>query len=430
MAGPTGIVLLLTGLVKTWSVARAGVDFPSMYVMGMGIVTGTNIYEPSLTATFPARYGVVQPAGMFYPPATGFTMLPFALFPYGTAKTLWFLVMAAALVFGVRALVKVGAPGSAAHVWTISTGIVLLSAAVRWGMLLLQGAPLVLGLLCLFVAALHGDRPRLALLIAAVATALKMTLALPFLGLLALHRRFGALAASMGAWVLLNALGFLRMGGGAFAMYRQSMASLESLGSVNAPDPWSNPALPRLDWTFLFYGLTHQLALSRIACLALSGAVSLWLLSEGFRAQSPPTPATSTAFVAVLVCLGSLSVYHHEYDACLFLAPALLGYFVWQRARPPLWALLLATPLTLVVLLLPLGKMREFFSERWGTLGVGLVKLSFPTAFTLALVGSIGILRWNATSRAPRAPHAPPAPPVPTPATATEAHELAKSLKV
>ncbi len=398
--GAIGVALIAAGLAKMWSVARGGVDFPSMYVMGEGVTLGRNIYDPAVALTFPGRFGVVQPAGMFYPPATGVIMAPFALLPFGVSKTLWFVLLSVSMIFGVRALVQRVAPGRPSYVWTISAGIVLLSSAVRWGMMLLQGAPLVLGLLCLFVALLHGERPRLTLIVAALATALKMTLALPFLGLLALHRRFGALAASLGAWLLLDVVGFLRMGRDSFAMYRENMGSLEALNTVNAPDPWSNPALPRLDWTFLVYGITGQLTVARLATFALSGGVALWLLFAGYRARQRPSLATSTAFLAALVCLGSLAVYHHEYDACLFLTPLLLGFFLWQKKRPPTWTLLVLAPLTLMLLLLPLGVVRGIMTDHFGTLGVGLTKLSFPVAFSLAICGSLGIIHWNARAEA------------------------------
>src|SRR6188472_3231968 len=107
LVGLVGVVLIVVGLAKMWSVAQAGVDFPSMYVMGTGIASGTNIYDPSVAATFPERFGVVRPLGMFYPPATGFALLPFALFPYTVGKTLWFLAICASLVFGVRAMIRV-----------------------------------------------------------------------------------------------------------------------------------------------------------------------------------------------------------------------------------------------------------------------------------------------------------------------------------
>src|SRR5258708_39261954 len=93
-----------------------------------------------------------------FPPATGFAMLPLALLPFAQAKILWFVIINLTLVLGIRALVRVAAPSIGPHAWMMIAGIILLSAAIRWGMMLLQGAPFVLGLLCFFVATLHKDR--------------------------------------------------------------------------------------------------------------------------------------------------------------------------------------------------------------------------------------------------------------------------------
>jgi hypothetical protein len=390
-----GALFLAAGVLVSWSVVGKGVDFPVMYVMGKGLLDGANVYLPSQTAAFVDQYDVSQ-VGMFYPPATGFTMIPLALLPYPAAKLVWFLAIEMALLFGIRALARLAAPGAAAHVWMTCAAVVLMSAAIRWGMMLLQAAPFVLGLLCLFVAALHGNRPHRAAALAILATAMKMTLAFPFLGLLVLHRRFGALVAALATWVGLNAVGFLRMGTGSFADYRQNMAQLEALNNISSPDPSRPIALPRLDWTYLFYGLSKNLPVSRIAGFALSAAVFFWLLREGLRARTPPNVTTTTLFLMPLVCLGSLCVYHHQYDACLFFAPALLAYLVLGSPRTPTWPALLLAPLLLMILLLPIGRVQGVLYGLFGLPGVTLLKLTFPTAFTLALAGSLTILHRGA----------------------------------
>ena len=177
------VIVLLLGIGASWAAGRGGVDFPSLYVIGRGVLTGTNIYAPGATADFPTVYGVDQPMGMFYPPATGFTMLPFAMLPYGVAKFLWFVVMDLVLVLGVRQLVRVAAPRAETRVWVFCAGVILLSSTLRWSMILLQGAPLVFGLLCLFIAAEHDERPRLATALAVLAVAVKMTLTAPGCGM-------------------------------------------------------------------------------------------------------------------------------------------------------------------------------------------------------------------------------------------------------
>ncbi len=388
------VAVLVAGIVSGLKTAApAGVDFASMYVMGRGIATGTNIYDSGVAATFPEQYGVMVPAGMFYPPATGFALLPFALLPYQAGKFAWTATMLLVLVLGVRSLVRSLAPKRADYVWMFCAGVLLLSSATRWAMLLLQGAPLVLGLLCWFFATLHGKQPRLSAVLAIIAVALKMTLSLPFLGLLLLCRRFGTTAASVGTWVALNGLGFLRMGRSSFHDYQASIGKLEALGDINSPDPWNLNTSPRMDWTSLFYGLSGNLPASRLATLALAGLVSLYLFVEALRIRDPLSVRSSALFLGPLVCLGSLCVYHHHYDSSLFFAPVLVLYFVfgWQHLKGlALWLLL---PILAMMLVLPVGLAQTLANMVCGERGSGLIKLAFPVFFSLALAGSLLLLR-------------------------------------
>jgi hypothetical protein len=183
------------------------------------------------------------------------------------------------------------------------------------------------------------------------------------------------------------------MGSGSFADYRQNMAHLEALDGISSPDPSRPIALPRLDWSYLFYGLSKNLPVSRIAALALGAAVFLWLVREALRVNPPANLTTTALFLPPLVCLGSLGVYHHQYDACLFFAPALLAYFVLGRPRTITWPLLLVAPLLLMILLLPIGRVQGVLESLMGLPGVTLLKLTFPVAFTMALGGCLAILR-------------------------------------
>jgi len=393
------LLVLLAGLVANWAVGRGGVDFPSMYVTGRGALTGANIYQASATEHFQELYGVERPIAMFYPPATSFMMLPFAILPYPLAKLAWLLTIDIVLITGLRALVRYAAPEAGSHVWMFTVGVVLLSSALRWGMMLLQAAPLLLGMLCWFVVVLQREQRGWATALAILAVAIKMTLSLPFLGLLLLRRRYLAACAAVSTWAALNAVGFLRMGTTAFNDYRQSVATLEAFGNINTPDPWNALSLPRLDWTYLFYGLSGNLTLAKLATLGLSGVVSLWLLKEGFFSRQPPTLQETTLFLAPLVCLGSLCVYHHQYDACMVFCPAILALLVFGKRPRPAWAGLMTLPLLTMILILPIGLAQRFASALLGPVGVGLLKLSFPIAFTAALIGSIAMLRAGTTRR-------------------------------
>jgi hypothetical protein len=389
-----GLALLLGGVIASWVAAqRMGVDFATLHGMGLAIVDGVDVYDPvRFTAEFKTRYDLGAPPGMFYPPATGIVMAPLALFPYAIAKSLWLALLIASVVFGVRAVVRVAAPHAARSSWMIAAGLILLSAATRWGMTPLQGAPLIFGLLCVFVAAQHADRPKLAAGIAGLVTVFKITLALPFLGLLLLHRRFRSIVLCCVAWVALNALGFWRMGSGAFASYQQGMKNVEAMNDINSPDPWFIRSIPRLDWTYLYFGVTRHLAFSRLACLFTAAAVGLFVLTLALRRRSPISLTHTTAFLAVWVCLGTLAVYHHQYDLVLFFTPVLLALFDASFPRRPRWALALLAPLLAMMCLLPIAKLGTLLQRAFGEGAFVLLNLSFPIAVTLALIGSLRLL--------------------------------------
>jgi hypothetical protein len=388
-----GFATILLGVYVGWARAHGHLDdFSVLQLMGTGILKGENVYSFG-TATA-VREGI---AGMVaYPPATGFVMAPFGLFSYAAGKVAWFLTMYAAVIIGVRSLFRLAAPTLGRHVWMLTAGGILLSASIRWGVMILQGAPLVLGLLCLFISALHSGRPRLTFALAAVATAFKMTLSLPFLGLLLLHRRFVALGSALLAWVALNGLGFLRYGQGALASFRENTAAFDSIAlphNINSPDPWQVFSSPRLDWVYLFYGASGNLPISKLLSLVCAGLVAAWLFWEGLRTRENPPLAVTTLFAAALVCLGSLCVYHHHYDACLLFAPLILIALGSDSVRKPSWALLLTLPLALMITIMPIGVLQSVIEASLGQHWIGLLKLSFPVCFTLSLWGLLVILR-------------------------------------
>jgi hypothetical protein len=386
-----GLALLIAGIVICFAVTpdgKDGDDFASLYAMGSGILAGENAY---------ARTDVPL---MLYPPATGFALVPFALLPYAIAKPAFFLVMVTALVLGLRALIRLVAPGKGPHVWMGLSGIILMSSAMRWGMMLLQMAPLLLGLLCVFIVALHGGKTRWAVALATLAAVMKVTLALPFFGLLVLQRRFVAVVVGGASWIALNVLGFLRLGPESFATYRLNVGGLKSLDNainVNMPDPWQAVSLPRLDLTYLFYGLTGNLALSQISTYLVSGVAGIMILREIVLTRDFRDLAATTRFLVPMVCLGSLAVYHHHYDLCLFFAPALLLLFSRQYWHPR-WAMALLVPLVLVILLQPVGKSQAVLGMLSPVWGPGLAKLTFVVALIMALVGSLAMLREHRLS--------------------------------
>jgi hypothetical protein len=158
------------------------------------------------------------------------------------------------------------------------------------------------------------------------------------------------------------------------------------------PDPWQAVSLPRLDWTYLFYGITLDFGLSQALTYLLSGIVGLFLLREMLRARDARSVQATNGFLAPMICLGCLAVYHHHYDLSLFFAPALLLLFD-RTLKYRDWTIALMMPLVLIILLLPVGRLQGMFALIDESRGPALVKLSFVVALSLALFGSLARLR-------------------------------------
>jgi hypothetical protein len=389
-----GPALLLGGVFVNWAAStRYGHDYASIYATARGMLEGSQIYDPAWQKLAFAEVGLGPPNGLFYPPATGLATVPLALMPYSLAHDFWLLLMMGSVMFGVRALVRLANPGVASHTWQVVAAVVLLSACVRWGMTTAQGAPLIMGLLCLFVFSLHRGSMWAAGLLAAFATAFKVTLALPFLGLLFFYRRYGVLAAVLASWVLLNVVGFARLGGmSALHSYQENIKGLELLNDINSPDPWRLVALPRLDWIFLLNGVTRNLELSRIATLVLGAGIGLWVLWLIRRVREPDL-TTTAAVLMVLVCLTNTVVYHHHYDVSLIAAPLVLWWSAAKRPPLPTWAGILILPLFVMVTVWPVATLQHFALARFGAIGWGVMNLLYPIVTTLAMIGALAILR-------------------------------------
>jgi hypothetical protein len=321
-------------------------------------------------------------------------MLPFALLTHGTAKVVFFSLMMASIVLGVRALVLLVRPESGTGAWLSVAALVLLSACVRWGATPLQGAPLVVGLLALFVDAVQRGHWQRAYAIAGFAVAFKFTLALPFIGLLLLHRRYTGVAVIVALVVFWNVLGFLWLGGkSAFEAYQYNMTIVEGFGDINTPDPLDPISVPRTDWRYLFYGVTRGASISRVLTLLASGAVALWMARQAMRLPRAPSLETTLAFLTPLICLALLCVYHHHYDASLIAVPLLLGALLRSSqtfTRPMLLSML---PFAAMAAFLPVSVARHALLSAFGPGGLAIVNFTFPVAITLMLLGGLLHLR-------------------------------------
>jgi hypothetical protein len=384
-----GLLVLAGGLLgNCWSAFRqgGGSDVYVLHMMGRGILDGVNVYDwHTQLESFTRTYSMGPQPGVFYPPSTGFAVLPFSLLPVRVLPVAWLAIVLAVAVAGVRRLVLFLKPGAN---WPLVAGIVLLLASTRWGTTHLQGAPLVMGLLGLFVPAAARREFRTAFPIAAFVVAFKFTLALPFAGLFLLRRQWLAVLSLGAIFVGLNALGFYLLGGSdAISAYRSNMAVVEAIDNINTPDPWVAFAPPRLDWSYLLFGLTRSLLASKVLAVATSAVLLVYLYVKAGRLSRPSGEFDPTYFMMPLVCLALLSVYHHHYDLVLATVPVLIAWLSAPERGPALRPYSL--PLLVIMAVVPIGVMQNLLGQRSSDLYIGLFHLAFPLALTLALVDSL-----------------------------------------
>ncbi len=321
-----GLAIILWNWTKIW-----GQDFGPIYLLAKALFRGYNIYAPNALRLWWPRYVGPSLSDMaypdFYPPSTGAALFFVGLLPFRAASLLFILVDYAVLVYGVWRLTVAFAPEWDARYRILAIGLTVCAGSVRWGFGLLQVAPLMLGLLAVFVGALTGSRPHIveALIAGALILLVKPTFGLPILGLPILQRRFKFLVVMLGIWALINGLGFARLGGMAAAKdYISGVAGIYNKRG-NSTNPYVIGSFFRIDWPALARGVGVRLKQVKVVCDALFILCILGLFwemrrSEGFALE----PATTGAFLAPLVCLTLLGVYHHDYDAGFLLAPLIV----------------------------------------------------------------------------------------------------------
>jgi hypothetical protein len=333
----------------------------------------------------------------------GIVMLPLAALSFGSAKLLLLFVFVVAVVAGVWALFKLARPEIAWPVRLTVAGLTLVTACARWSWTFDQFAPLFAGLLVATLFGLHRGRPWMAYLATTLAFALKPTLCVPFLLLLVLHRRYRIIVLAAATNVVLNVIGFLRLGGlNAIDAYRAGLSTLERRGQMNTPNFWEHVSMPRLDWTYLVTGLTGNFELGRVVALLVGGAMGLFLLLVCLRMAQPPSLADSCRVMLAGGCVGLLVVYHHHYDAAILIPPLLLMAMLHRELRLSWsrWVVWSFVPITCLILFLPAGQAPQVAESILGERGPGLVNVSFPIAMTFAVVGSFAMILDSAGSLA------------------------------
>jgi hypothetical protein len=393
-------VLLLAGIVSSWwASTRQGGDFIYPYMLSHSLLHGEPIYDRQWQLeNIPAITGQDRPGeGFFYPAGTGFSTLPLATLSFRSAQLLWLAILIGIVVLGVRALVGTFFKREkTATTWMAIAGLVLLSASIRWGMTPLQGAPLVMGLLCLFGICFDRERSGAAFAITTFVLVFKFTVALPFVGLMLLFGKWREIAAAVAIAGLAHVAGFARVGGtAAFSAYTEGIAGLEALGSINTPNPWDPMSSPRLDWTYLYTGFIGAPEVAKRLSHATSVLVAIWLSWSAWRLRDRLDRHATATFLLALTCLGSLCVYHHHYDVSAVLVPLMmlsllhLGGFIGLPTS--FWVL--AGPLIAMMAVLPMATAQRILLSVGGPATNGYVNIAFPISVTLALIASCLDLR-------------------------------------
>jgi hypothetical protein len=388
--------LLVAGFLSYLASTRQGQDFGVLYAAAVGILSGEPMYSAEWQKNSFAAWSLPHAKNLPYPPSAGFVMLPLALFPFAIAQMLFLLAMVCAVAWGTKSLAQILAPKAQASVWLFAAAVVLLSACVRWGMTPLQSAPFVLGLFAALIAALHTNRSHIAFLIVACVTALKFTVAFPFVALLVLYRRFVAVIGVGVLLFVLNILGFMRVGGWtAVDQFRMGIQGHELNGTVDSPDPWDLQSVPRLDWAYLLNGFFGQQDIFRIVAIIAFLLICMWLFWRSVQLSRPVGLDAAAALSIGLICAGLQVVYHHHYDLSILVAPFAVVFaltYKHNKFRNKL-AWLLAAPLLLMLAFLPIARGKAIAVALFGEPGHGIFNLAFPIATTLTLASSLLFLR-------------------------------------
>lgn len=301
------------------------------------MLRGLPMYAPGITKTIlyascpPELTGAAflrsnDPNGCGYPPSNAVLMLPFAALPFSLARIALYCVMASVLLFGIYRLMRYAAPEWSGNALLLFLLAAQQSITTRWGLGMLQIAPLITGLFALFLVAAAKKREGQMTILMTLALCLKLTLGFPFLLFAVLSGRFRVALFSLVAFLLINAAGFARVGGtSALPDYARQVAKVQGL-RVNSPDPYLPGSFERIDFEYLLNGLHRDLQISHYLALTLSALALVFLLWAAWQTRARrDTLEWAEAFAAPIVCLSLLAVYHHKYDAVILLIPLFLA---------------------------------------------------------------------------------------------------------
>lgn len=394
-----GLALLIAGIgINLWKSQVRGEDFGHMLVVGKSFVEGLNVYTvEDLQSVYRDFTGTdsYTPWGVFYTPSSGMALLPLTFLPYQLAKITWFVLACGVLLGGVWQLMRVFVPDMATGYRVLVLGALMCTSAARWGFFYMQAAPLLFGLLCFFVVALHRKHAGIAFAIGAFAICLKFTLILPFMGMALLKKRLVMIIAICFIWGLVNVAGFARMGGmAAVSGYQEQMTRFNQVDQLNYPDFREPNSMQRTDWPYLLNAPKVAIERSQMIGHVLSVLALFWLCFQMYRLRDRvDDPTTEIMMLGPLVCLSLLSVYHHHYDSIALFGP-LIGYLALPNRKEHLgWIGAFSVP---VVLFAGIYQIQQFQVAVDAVFGEGssiYLKLMGVVCVNIAFIASLVLLQ-------------------------------------
>lgn len=378
--GWLGIALVLLGISIAYRMVDTKVqDFKDYYYpMAARFLHGQNPYIISgdplhVAEAASGKKPLIAISECAYAPISSAVLSPLALFPEPVASHVWLVISLVVFFVGVWSAMSVIDP-----TWTINTRLLLLgcvacAGSLRWNVHQFQAAPLVTGLLGIFLYAEFSKRNTLAVLSALLIT-IKFTLIVPVLLLWIFRRQYRKLALLAVLAVVINAAAMAHTGlAETYAGWRLNLANYANPGTNNypntvqnlkywrsipypmemqpgiAPNPNISAASDFTHWVFLFSAYTANFALATrlglfCSLLALGGLILLW-----YRHRPDPNDSVfMLRLFAVAITLSLLVASHIRYDSILLIYAFLIGVHLLKFKATRSASLLLTTFCVLV----------------------------------------------------------------------------------
>jgi hypothetical protein len=330
-------------------------DFGVINEASRAWMAGRNPYdEPALKASWraepvPHLLEHIDHVESLLPPPTLAITSPLALVPRRPAMMAWVVIQWGSLITTIAALCTLARLPQPDPRAILLAALVLLLGPVQSGVQ--AGQPVMPAVACIVLAILFDLRhkPIAAGVLLAIATALKLQLAAPFIVYFAFVGRWRTALTAAGAFAAISVIAVARLQLAGVPWLHDWLANVRRStgpGGLNdfadgvATDHLLNLHLP-------LYAISTSRAIAKLgalaifAMLALAYAVRLWRARDRHREHA-------LLLVAPVTAMACLPVYHRYYDASLLVIP--LAWAIASRMKPIADAtLLLVAPFALPV---------------------------------------------------------------------------------